>query len=90
MKKPAAVLPWVPVEFTEDETRAFKALNAGNASEGQQKVALNLILYKICRTYDLSFRPDSERATSFAEGKRHVGMQIVKQINLVMPERRGG
>ncbi len=32
-------------------------------------------------TYDLSFSPLSERETSFAEGKRWVGLQIVKLIN---------
>ena len=32
----------------------------------------------------MSYRPDSERDTAFAEGKRHVGTQIVKflKINL--------
>jgi hypothetical protein len=38
----------------------------------------------------LSYRPQSERDTSFAEGKRFVGMQIVKQLKLTTPERSGG
>jgi hypothetical protein len=33
---------------------------------------------------------DGERDSAFAEGKRFVGMQIVKQLKLTTPERRGG
>ena len=83
MKKPIAAQPWHPAPYVDADTYAIKALAAGNASEGQQKRALAWIINTLCGTYDLSFRPDSERDTSFAEGKRHVGMQIVKQVNII-------
>ena len=61
---------------------AIKALSTGTASAGQQQRALLWIVEVLCETYDLSFRPESERETVFAEGKRHVGMQIVKQTKI--------
>lgn len=63
---------------------AIKSLASGTASDSQQKAALRWIVETLCETYGLSYRPASDRDTVFAEGKRHVGMQIVKQINLVM------
>jgi hypothetical protein len=66
---------------------AIKALATGTANAGQQKRALDWIITKACGTYDMSFRPgaDGERETAFAEGKRHVGLQIVKHINGPVP-----
>ncbi len=90
-KKP--VLPWEPAKYdAPGVTGAIKALNAGNANEGQQKLALMWILNDVCGIRDLSFRPgvDGERDTAFAEGKRFVGLQIAKQFNLPTSERRGG
>jgi hypothetical protein len=61
---------------------AIKALFVGNATGDQQIRAMKWIIEDVCRTYDLSFRPDSERDTCFAEGKRHVGMEIVKALKV--------
>lgn len=61
---------------------AIKALEAGNANEGQQKLALNWVINVLCGTYDQSFHPDGDRATTFAEGKRWVGNQIVKEVKI--------
>lgn len=81
-KKPPE--PWMPAAYEEPETNAIKALAAGNANEDQQRRALNWIINTLCGTYDLSFRPGGEgdRDTVFAEGKRFVGMQLVKQLKL--------
>ena len=49
-------------------------------SDPNTKRAIDWII-KTCGTYDLSFSPVSERETSFAEGKRWIGLQIVKLIN---------
>jgi hypothetical protein len=69
----------------------MKALLAGNANEGQQKRALDWIITKACGTYDMSFRagPDGDRETSFAEGKRHVGNQIIKLMKLSVNRKDG-
>lgn len=88
-RKPAAS-PWHPAPYDEAVTGALKALQSGTANAAQQQRALKWIIEALCGTYDLSWRPDSGRATSFAEGKRFVGMQIVKQLKLTTPERRGG
>lgn len=81
--------PFLPAPYDEATTGAIKALAAGNANEGQQQRALKWIIETLCGTYDLSFRPD-DRETVFAEGKRFVGMQIVKQMKLTTPEKRSG
>ncbi len=60
---------------------ALKALNAGTASEEQQKLIMKSLM-DITGYYDLSYRPDSERDTAFAEGKRFIGAQLVKMVNL--------
>jgi hypothetical protein len=88
-KKPASQ-PWHPAPYDEAITGAIKALNSGTANEGQQQRALKWIIEAVSGTYDLSYRPDSDRDTAFAEGKRFVGNQIVKQLKLTTPERRGG
>lgn len=56
---------------------AIQALAEGRATEHQQQVALKCIVEDICGYYDISFQSD-ERMTSFAEGKRFVGAQVVK------------
>lgn len=73
----------MPAPYTEPDTMAIKALATGTASEGQQRRALDWIINTLCGTYDLSYRPDSERNTAFAEGKRFVGLQLIKQIKLI-------
>jgi hypothetical protein len=80
-------LPWHPAPYDESVTGAIKALHAGTANAGQQQRALKWIVEVLCGTYDLSYRPESERDTSFAEGKRFVGQQVVKQLKLTTGER---
>lgn len=74
--------PWFPAPYEDADTYALKAVAKGEATDVQQRRAMNWIINTLCGTYDLSYRPDSDRDTVFAEGKRHVGMQIVKHINL--------
>ena len=61
---------------------AFKAIATGTASDRQQKIALAWLINDCCGTYDVTYFPDSERNSSFAQGKRHVGLQVVKMVNL--------
>lgn len=84
-KKPRMPLPWQPSPYDESITMAIKALASGNASEGQQKRALEWIVKIVCGTYDQPYRPgeDGRRETDFACAKMFVGQQIIKQINLV-------
>lgn len=71
-----------PPDYAFNEIAAFQALAGGTASEGQQKMVLDWIINGAANTYDLSFDPESDRNTSFAEGRRFVGLQIVKMLNL--------
>jgi hypothetical protein len=85
LKKPPE--PWISFEADAADAAAIQALAHGVANEGQQKLALALIINKLCGTYDLSFRPGGlagVRAADFAEGKRHVGNQIVRLTKLIV------
>jgi hypothetical protein len=82
MKENKGRIPYVPPTPSADVTLALKCLSKGIANEHQQVVAVKWIVEELCETYGMSYRPDSERDTAFAEGKRFVGMQIVREINL--------
>jgi len=60
---------------------AFKSLEKGVASEAEQKLALDFLIRIGCRTYDTDWFPD-ERISCFAAGRRYVGQQVVRFINL--------
>lgn len=79
-KKPPP--PWAPAEWDDDDAKALKSLQAGNASDVQQRRALKWIIERACMTYDEPFQPDSARATDFILGRRNVGLQIVKLLNV--------
>jgi hypothetical protein len=76
--------PWLPWQWEDNlpGAVAIQAVAAGQADEAQQKLALTTIVEMICQTYDLSYSPDSERDSAFAEGKRFVGLQIAKLTKL--------
>ena len=88
LKKPVANQPWHPAPYEEADVYAIKALAAGKATEGQQQRALGWIVNTLCGTYDLSFRDGEhgDRSTVFAEGKRFVGLQLVKLTKLVLKQ----
>ncbi len=66
---------------TSSISMAFKSLSEGVASEEQQKNVLDFLVRIGCRTYDTDWFPD-ERISCFAAGRRYVGQQIVRFINL--------
>jgi hypothetical protein len=74
--------PWKPAVYAKEDHAAVKAVANGIASEEQQKRAARWIINTLCETYGMSYRPQSDRDTTFAEGKRHVGLQIVKLVNM--------
>lgn len=75
--------PYEPYEWSNNLqlVYALKALREGKASPEQQQLAIDGLM-GITAYYDLSYRPNSDRDTAFAEGKRFVGAQVVKMINL--------
>lgn len=76
--------PWKPSGWDIPDAAAIQALQRGEATPDQQRRALTFIVNALAGTYDGSFRPgpDGDRVTAFAEGKRSVGLQIVKLANL--------
>lgn len=69
----------VPYELAD--ATALKRLADGTASPEQQQRALKWVIEGACATYDLSYRP-GDRDTCFSEGRRFVGLQIVKMLKL--------
>lgn len=86
--RPTAADPWCPIqlrpEFTKAHASLVKQLFAGTLDQEGQRQVVRFLVEDLCGTYDLSYRPESERNTVFAEGKRFIGMELVKlsKINL--------
>lgn len=79
---------WKPAPYKYREAIAIKALSEGTATEEQQGLAVRWIIEQAANTYDISFRSDADggdRDTAFAEGRRFVGLSLVKMINLPGP-----
>jgi len=77
--------PWKPVEWEEHDVGAIQALARGDADADTQKRALVFVIEKVCGTYQPSYRAGGEegrRDTDFAEGRRYVGLQLVKFVKL--------
>lgn len=74
--------PWKPVDWDLADAGALQALARGDASSHAQQRALKFIVESLCATYDMSYRPSGDRDTCFAEGKRYVGLQVVKLLAL--------
>lgn len=75
--------PLLPAPYDPADVYAWKALQAGNASPGQQQRAVKHLVEVVARTYDTTFYagPDGARLSDFAAGRRFVGQQIVKFLN---------
>ena len=92
MPKHDPTLPWSPPrdlsskegrETHAQDCAALQALERGEAQPHQQQRVLQMLIYKLCGTYDLEFRPggeDGRRASDFAGGKRWVGTQLVTML----------
>jgi hypothetical protein len=78
--------------FTETpamaDAAAIQALAAGEATPDQQRRALAWIVNVGCRTYDLSWRFGDPHSTSFAEGRRFAGMEIVRVMKVNVEQLR--
>ena len=74
-------------EWELPDAEAFQALRRGDCPPHLQQRAVEWLI-RAAGTHDLSFRPgvDGDRLTAFAEGKRFVGMQVIKLINLNLDE----
>ena len=80
--KPPIGAPYAPPPYKIEDAGAIQALHRGDASPDQQQRALKWIIEQACATYDMSFSPDNPHWTSFAEGRRMAGNQVVKLLKL--------
>jgi len=72
------------------ETRAIKALQRGKATEGQQTLAMNAIVKKICGTNALPYVAGSFDQTAFRAGRAFVGARIIEIMNMKLKEDKDG
>ena len=84
-KRPQEPRPYKPSPCDKADVYALKALASGEANEGQQKRALDWILRVACGVGDNTYYSDSERDSTFAQGKRFVGLEIYGLINMKLP-----
>ena len=66
-----------PAAYDKEVLYAFRALFEGKANDGQQKRAIEWLLLNACHIGQPSFAA-TERETVFAEGERHIGLQIAR------------
>ena len=81
-RKPPAGAAYAPAPYDIADIGAVQALARGDAEPHQQQRALRWIIEVVAGAYDASYRPDSERDTCFAEGRRYVGNTIIKATKL--------
>ena len=74
--------PMMLAPYEKADAYAVRAITEGHANEGQQRRGMAWIINTLACTYDLSYRPEKPLESAFAEGKRYVGMQIVKLANI--------
>ena len=66
-------------DYHEADVQAIRACYNHAASGEQQRRALDWMIWAF-GTHDTSYRPQSDRATAFAEGRRHAGTTLVWMI----------
>jgi hypothetical protein len=67
--------PWAPTPAEPADVSAIRALMQGTANEAQQLRVVDW-LKRASGLGELEFRPDGDRASAFASGKRFVAIQF--------------
>ena len=73
---------WHPPPYEKEHIRAIQALAQGNATEQDQRTALDWIINIAAATYDEPFRPGQPDVRDYMLGRRSVGLAIVKLTKL--------
>ena len=79
-KRVKADVVWRPANVTLQVARAIKAVNAGEASAQQQKLAMHWIIHFASGIAGEVFVPQMPDAVTYLVGRRSVGIQIVDII----------
>ena len=69
-------------DYIKADVRAVKALAEGQASGEMQKRAFQWILRKASAAQDVSFRPGEPDVTAYLEGRRSVGLAMLKLLSI--------
>jgi hypothetical protein len=80
------VAPWVPANADPADLESIKAITRGLANEDQQ-IRFVEWLKRATGVAEMEFRPDSERSSAFAAGKRFVGLQFFSLAQSRLPEK---
>lgn len=78
--------PVFQLKFDHYDALAVQAVALGTANDAQQKRALKWIIEDAARTYDESFIPGDMHGTNFSEGRRFVGLRIVRLLKMSQSE----
>lgn len=73
---------WLPAEWIKFDAACIQAVAAGTADARQQQHALQVIVEKLAGTYEHTFVPRETETTVYLEGRRSVGLQIVKLVKV--------
>jgi len=68
--------------ISKSEATAIKEVADGIADGYAQRLALQTIVTKLCRTYDVDFIPQCERQSAFLAGRGYVGKQIYRLLKI--------
>jgi hypothetical protein len=80
-KPPGSRQPWHAYEWEPADAYALQAVARGIANEVQQKRAIDWIINS-AGTFGPTFYVGQHDASDFAQGSRHVGLQIIKLLRL--------
>lgn len=89
-KKPEPGSPFQGVsDYDEVVVSAIKAFASGrDVPANAARIAWDFVLNVLCGTFDQSYRPERPHDTAFVEGRRFVGLQLVKLRNLDLSQPR--
>jgi hypothetical protein len=73
---------WLPAEWELPDAAAIQALARGDADAQQQQRALACVIEKLAGTYEHTFVPGAQDQTTYLEGRRSVGLQVVKLLKV--------
>lgn len=74
--------PHLRCDWDTPTVAAAQALQRGDASPEQQKQFMNWLVNTAAGTYNQSYQETGDRDTTFAEGRRFVGLAVVKLLHL--------
>lgn len=75
--------PWKPPHLELPEVAALQAVAKGTATEHQQRLAMVVIVEKICMRYDDPYCPgqNGDRDTALALGRMRAGSMLTSFLN---------